>query len=97
MKRNIFHYRTRTLDYGENFRGSRSQVPCPFLCTNASDSQLHSLHECIQIKNKINIEATNDDFMSENISTQHVHDLNRLLKIRKQELEIFCPNLSPFY
>ena len=37
LKRKLLAYRMKMLDFGENFRGPRSSVACPFQCLGARD------------------------------------------------------------
>ena len=53
-KQDVFLFRTRMSQFGENFRGSRGAVPCPFQCPMQLDTQQHSF-KCSAINEKIKI------------------------------------------
>ena len=64
-KRDIFSYRTRMAEFGENFRGQRDFVICPFLC-NQKDSQNHSF-KCSGINMTLSIDSNYNDIFKEEI------------------------------
>ena len=67
VRRNVFLFRTRMLDFGENFRGSRSEVLCPFGCYLKKDSQFHSF-ECNGRMQKLNVDGEYKDLFKVKIA-----------------------------
>ena len=62
---NIFKYRTRMADFGENFRAGYDRVLCP-LCLGHLDNQSQSF-QCIAINNEIKIQGNINELYGENI------------------------------
>ena len=96
-KRDLFSFRTRMANFGENFRGQRDFVICPFLC-NQRDSQEHSFL-CMGIKEKIEIDNNYEDIFKVNISTKSVYVLTRIRKFRdayleEQKISVFPTNIN---
>ena len=81
-KRDIFAYRTRMADFGENYRGQRKYVICPFLC-NQRDSQYHSF-QCNGVINRTPVNGTYNDIFKEDIPITTCYTLT---KIRNSYLE----------
>ena len=96
LKRTLFAYRLRMLEFGENFRGQRPSVPCPFQCTDELDNQLH-LYTC-KVTSKILSESDvkHEDFLTEEVDTEKVKILEKALNRRKQTIESECPNFKVF-
>ena len=84
QKRLIFKYRTRTADYGENFRAGREMVICP-LCQIHLDSQFLCL-ECPVIKKEVKEAHQIEDIYSDQISLKTVEVLQRIEAIRRGKL-----------
>ena len=84
-KRDIFAYRTRMADFGENYRGQRKYVICPFLC-NQRDSQHHSF-ECNGVINRTPVNGTYNDIFKDDIPITTCYTLTKIRKIRNSYLE----------
>ena len=71
-------------DFGENFRGPRPFVVCPFLC-NQRDSQSHvfSCQSTIQLE----LNGKYDDVFKENIPISTGYSLTKINKMRKKFFE----------
>ena len=85
QKKNLFLYRTRMAEYGENYRGGREEVKCP-LCYDHLDKQEWS-YKCSMITNKLEIQGNFSDIYSDNINKQTVITLQQISDLRKQILE----------
>lgn len=89
--RNVFKFRTRMLEFGQNFKGYRLEVPCPLGCLNSNDCQTH-LFSCEKVVNNIQFTPANEyvQLYKEEIPTEICNTLTKLLNIRCQLLsEIF--------
>ena len=83
--RNMFNFRVRMSQFGENFRGDRDRVPCP-LCNIHLDNQPMSL-ECPVLKEKINMEYNMSITNSENVTLQAAQSVTKMLKTRKKLID----------
>ena len=83
--RDLFAFRTRMAEFGENFRGQRQFVICPFLC-NQKDSQMHSFN-CIGITQKLQIDSTYTEIFKNNIPVKTAYSLTKIRKLRESYLE----------
>ena len=82
---NIFKFRTRMADFGENFRAGYDGVLCP-LCIENFDDQSHAF-KCRVIKNEIEIKGDINEIYGEKISKETAKTATKILKIRKELLE----------
>ena len=78
----VFKYRTRMEDYGENFRGGKTQVICP-LCSLHLDNQELSF-QCQVIKDKLNVTGDVQNIYKENINVETVKAICKISGYRKQ-------------
>ena len=95
QKKNLFLYRTRMADYGENYRGGRKEVKCP-LCYNHLDKQDLS-YTCSILTNKLEIQGEFNDIYSDHVNKQTVITLQQITELRKIMLEDknnFLPQLA---
>ena len=72
-------------DFGENFRGNRENVLCPFQCPDF-DNQEHS-YICEIIRKKVNIIGNYTDIFKEDIPLYTGLTVSKILKTRKALLE----------
>ena len=86
-------------EYGENFRGGRDKVFCPFLCPDSLDSQVHSFH-CETIRKHTTVEGTYEDIFDDNIPTRTCSTVTNIISVRRRLLterfltftaEVSCP------
>ena len=84
-KRDIFSARTRMADFGENFKGPRTFVVCPFLC-NQRDSQSHSF-TCSGVTQKIEIKGSYKDIFEMSIPATTGYTLTKIKRMRSIFLE----------
>ena len=90
-KCDIFFFRTRMADFGENFRGHRNFVVCPFVC-NQCDSQSHT-YTCLGIGQKVD-----QDFFSKlkNKIITNVPNLFSFAVLSRRLMERSCLGCSNF-
>ena len=84
-KRDMFAFRTRMAEFGENYRGQREYVICPYLC-NKRDSQQHSF-ECKGVTNQITVNGTYSDIFNSEIPITTCYTVTKIRKIRNVLLE----------
>ena len=84
-KRYVFSFRTRMADFGQNFRGHRNFVVCPFVC-NQRDSQSHSF-TCLGIGQKVEIVGKYEDIFDMNIPVTTGYTLTKIKRMRSTFLE----------
>ena len=94
-KRKIMGYRLRMLEFGENFRGVRDNVPCPLGCTQSRDYQTH-LYECLSIDIQDKKQVRNEDFLNEDIEIDKILFLEQMLLRRQRKLEEIFPAYTPY-
>ena len=80
-------------EFGENYRGQRSYVICPYLCYQ-KDSQAHSF-QCTGVTDKIEVNGQYSDIFKNDIPVQTIHTLTKIRKLRQNFLE--DENISVFY
>ena len=85
-KQQIFSYRVRMAEVGENFCGVRPSVPCPLGCDGELDTQQHS-YECNAIKSKIVIKGKYSDIFQDVIPVHAGKDVSNIIRERKRLLE----------
>ena len=85
QKRLIFKYRTRMAEFGENYRGGRSQVMCP-LCETHLDNQELS-YQCLEIRSKLKIMGKIEDIFKEEISLETAETIEKITELRRSWLE----------
>ena len=81
----IFSFRTRTANFGENFRNGRTQVPCP-LCQVHLDSQAMAF-QCIKLKSEINMRGNYEDLFKDDIPSELVKTLTKIVDYRTKYLQ----------
>ena len=80
--RNIFKFRTRMAQFGENYRGNKDNILCP-LCHQGPDNQNHCF-KCEIVTEKIDVKGVDmDDIYTNNISIQTSEILTKILELRK--------------
>ena len=84
-KRTIFKYRVRMENFGENYRGGASAIPCP-LCNTHLDSQDKSF-QCPIIRRKIEVRGNINNIFKEEIDLETVKTIHKISKYRKNTLE----------
>ena len=77
-----FKFRVRMTPFGENFRGGKQTVMCPF-CSMHPDSQADSFH-CVEMRKLVNIQGTYKDIFSENFSPELVKTLVNIFNFREE-------------
>ena len=82
---NLFKFRTRMAEFGENFRAGTSQIPCPF-CKEDWDSQSHSF-QCETIKKEVEIKVELNEIFISKISNAAALTITKILQERKKLLE----------
>ena len=79
---NLFKWRVKMSKLGENFRGSRENIPCP-LCGNHLDNQ-NMIFQCEVMKKEVNIKCKIEDIYQDTISLQTAINLEEIDKKRTQ-------------
>ena len=69
--------------FGENFRGGRSSVSCPF-CENHNDNQYDAFYNCDYIQQLIETEGQYEDIFGDTIPKKVIKTLSKITNIRKQ-------------
>lgn len=82
---NLFKFRTRMAEFGENFRAGKNEVWCP-LCSEELDNQSHSF-QCKIILNEIIIKGKLSEVYDGNISKETAETVNKIVNIRKKLLQ----------
>ena len=72
-------------NFGENFRNGRTQVPCP-LCQVHLDSQAMAF-QCIKLKSEINMRGKYEDLFKDDIPSELVKTLTKIVDYRTKYLE----------
>ena len=80
----IFKFRTRMANFGENFRGQGGPTVCP-LCQSHVDSQKWSF-QCRVIKTNIVIKGKYSDIFCENIPKETANTVAEIYKFREEFL-----------
>jgi hypothetical protein len=83
--RTIFSFRTRMANFGENFQNGRGHVQCP-LCQTHFDSQSMAF-QCASVKAELSLNGCYQDIFKEDIPSNLVTTLSRILKFREDILE----------
>ena len=83
--RNMFKFRVRVIQFGENFRGDSDMVLCPF-CNIHLDNQPMSL-QCPVLKEKTKLEYKMSITNSENVTWLAAQSVTKMLKTRKKLIE----------
>ena len=86
QKRNIFLFRTRMADYGENYGGGSSQltIPCK-ICLLHSDCQAHSV-TCHETLKGVTKKGNYKEIFTNKISTDTAIMLHEITEARKNKL-----------
>ena len=82
--RNIFRFRTRMANFGDNFRQKNNQIMCP-LCHNHVDSQSLS-SQCNYYKNKMKIHRYMKDIDTPDITLETAITATEMMRLRENEL-----------
>ena len=82
---NLFKWRVKMSKLGENFRGSRENIPCP-LCGNHLDNQ-NMIFQCEVMKKEVNIKCKIEDIYQDTISLQTAINLEEIDQKRTQLME----------
>ena len=69
-------------DFGENFRGGRSSVTCPY-CDLHCDSQEQMFNKCSYIKDKIEVNGNYMNIFGNNIDQTIIKTITRISNFRK--------------
>ena len=81
----IFRFRTRMLQFGENYRGGRETIPCP-LCNSHIDSQAFVM-ECSTIRQYLIASSCDlDNLYTDYIDRKTVEALEEAINIREKLL-----------
>ena len=72
-------------EFGENYRGGRSQVMCP-LCETHLDNQELS-YQCLEIRSKLKIMGKIEDIFKEEISLETAETIEKITELRRSWLE----------
>ena len=89
-KKRIFRWRIHSeIGFGENFRGSRSEVSCP-LCLCHRDSQFLSFTSCQVIRREIEVRGNYTDIFESNAHTKDL--VSTLDNISKTRERLLCRN-----
>ena len=84
-KSDIFAFRTRMAEFGENYRGQGEYVICPFFC-NQRDSQSHAF-QCEGVMNRTTITGNYSDIFETDIPITTCFTLTKIRTIRNTFLE----------
>ena len=81
-KLTLFKWRTSMeQNFGENFRGGRSSVLCPF-CLTHSDSQEEGFKSCTLIKDNIHINAQYENLFKEDVEIDLTRTIVKISSLR---------------
>ena len=85
-KRLIFQFRTRMLNFGENYRGSQVSIACP-LCESHPDSQYMTLkcpiiRAAIKNENREIDDNFEENILDDSIGRETIETLKLILEIR---------------
>ena len=83
--RDIFKFRVRMSQFGENFRGNGENVSCP-LCLSHIDTQ-NMMFDCPELKEKGIQKLDDSEIYTDNISVEAIKELSKILKMRKVLIE----------
>ena len=72
-------------EFGENYRGGRSQVMCP-LCHLHLDNQELS-YQCSEIRSEIKIIGKIEDIYKDEISLDTAETIEKISELRRSRLE----------
>ena len=85
VKQQIFSFRVRMAQFGENFRGSKEHVNCPFNCIEY-DSQQHS-YECTLLQSRTTIDGKYEDIFLEKVPIHAGKTVANIIHTRESILE----------
>ena len=83
--RNMFKFRVRMAEVGENFRGKSARVACP-LCSNHLDNQ-EMLFQCEVIREKVDIKFGLEDVYKDDIKIEVAEEISEIMKTREKLIE----------
>ena len=81
----VFSWRTRMVDFNENYKTSYGHIPCP-LCHLHLDSQVMAF-QCPEIKANINIIGKYEDIFNEDISQMLVQSVVKIMQYRETNVQ----------
>ena len=81
----VFRFRTRMVKVGENYRGQGGRSWCP-LCELHVDNQAE-LFKCQVLKYQVNLDCEFQNLYTNNIETDEVRKLSKILKKRQELIE----------
>ena len=82
---NVFRWRVRMAQFGENYRGNQERVMCP-LCKKHLDNQQMSL-QCEKMNEKDKLNLRLEDLYKENIPLEFAQELLSIMHLRERLLE----------
>ena len=83
--RNIFRFRTKMANFGDNFRNNRASLVCP-LCKKHYDSQALSF-QCEYYRDKLEITCNMSDIYCDEISLETARTITDLMNLRAKQIE----------
>ena len=78
----LFRCRVRMENFGENFRGGKSEVLCR-LCNSHLDN-LEMSFKCAEIRKKVKVVGNPRDILEDRINNETTHTITKILKAREQ-------------
>ena len=82
---NLFKFRTRMAEFGQNFRAGADEVWCP-LCSEKLDDQSHSF-QCKIIIKEIELKGNLSEIYSGDISQATAQTATKIINIRKKLIQ----------
>ena len=82
QKQMLFRCRVRMENFGENFRGGKSEVLCR-LCNSHLDN-LEMSFKCAEIRKKVKVVGNPRDILEDRINNETTHTITKILKAREQ-------------
>ena len=86
QKRNIFLFRTRMAEYGQNYPAGFHTIPCK-MCGLHTDCQTHSTN-CKETMRKVRVHGNYNEIYTDNISKNTALMLQQILEVRKKQDEL---------
>ena len=86
QKRNIFLFRTRMAEYGQNYPAGFHTIPCK-MCGLHTDCQIHSTN-CKETMRKVRVHGNYNEIYTDNISKNTALMLQQILEVRKKQDEL---------
>ena len=85
QKRNIFHFRTRMADFGQNFPAGFHTIPCK-MCGLQTDCQTHSSN-CYETMRKVKTRGIYNEIYTDNIGKNTALMLEQIKEVRTKQDE----------